>query len=44
MRKLIFYMAVLVGLYIIAVHWGGFSHEIKEGFSGTSSLVKALQG
>lgn len=44
MRKTIYYIAALIGLYLVLVHWGGFSQDLQHAFKGGIGTIQALQG
>jgi hypothetical protein len=43
-RKAIAYMGALIGLYIVAAHGSAMGRVFTSGASGTSQVVKTLQG
>lgn len=44
MRKTIYYIAALIGLYLILINYTGFTADIGEGLKGTTGVITALQG
>lgn len=44
MRNFMKTAAVLIILYLVLIHFTGFSKDVSTLFSGTSSLVKTFQG
>lgn len=43
-KKILFYSAGLIALYLIVVNAAGFSSDVSATSSGSTSLVKAFQG
>lgn len=43
-KKILFYSAGLIALYLIVVNAGGFTSDVNSAATGSSSLVKAFQG
>jgi hypothetical protein len=44
MRNFIKTAAILIILYLVLIHFTGFSKDVATLFSGTGSLVKTFQG
>lgn len=44
MRKVIFYGAVLIGVYLATAYATGFGTDVTNTASGVSTVVKSLQG
>lgn len=44
MRKTIYYIAALIALYLIVVHFAGFSKDLSTGLTGGAGVIKTLQG
>ena len=44
MRKTIYYIAALIALYLILVHFTGFSKDVSTSLSGGTGVITALQG
>jgi len=44
MRKTIYYIAALIALYLVVVHFGGFSKDVGSIATGGSGIIKTLQG
>lgn len=44
MRKGIYYVAALIALYLIVVHFAGFSKDLATATSGGATVIKSLQG
>jgi hypothetical protein len=44
MRKGVYYIFVLIALYLIVVHFAGFSKDVSTSLSGGSGVIKSLQG
>lgn len=44
MRKVIFYGAVLIGVYIAAAYATGFGADVTNTATGTATVIKTLQG
>ena len=44
MKKALFYMAVLIGGYLVLVHYTGAEGDANAAATGSVNLVKALQG
>jgi hypothetical protein len=43
-KKILFYSAGLIGLYLVVVNFTGFSSDVNATATGGSSLVRAFQG
>lgn len=43
-KKILFYSAGLIGLYLVVVNFNGFSSDVNATATGGSSLVKSFQG
>lgn len=43
-KKITFYGAGLIALYLVVVNYTGFSKDVSSSTSGASSVVSALQG
>lgn len=44
MRKTIYYIAALIALYLVVVHFAGFSKDVSTSLAGGSGVIKTLQG
>jgi hypothetical protein len=44
MKKVIFWGAGLIALYLVLVNFTGFSNDVSASASGSTSLIKAFQG
>lgn len=44
MRKTIYYIAALIALYLVLVHFTGFSSDIGASLKGGTGVITALQG
>lgn len=44
MRKTIYYIAALIALYLVLVHFAGFSADVGAGLKGSTGMITALQG
>lgn len=44
MRKTIYYIAALIALYLIVVHFAGFSKDLSTAATGGAGVIKTLQG
>lgn len=44
MRKTIYYVFMLILLYLVLVHWGGFGKDLTAATSLSTGTIKALQG
>lgn len=44
MRKILFYMFVLIAAYLLFVHHTGFSQDVAALSTGTVPIINALQG
>lgn len=43
-KKILFYGAGLIGLYLVVVNFTGFTSDVNATATGSSTLVKAFQG
>lgn len=44
MRNFIKTAAILIALFLVLIHFTGFSKDVSTLFQGTGNLVKAFQG
>lgn len=43
-KKVLFYSAGLIALYLVVVNAAGFSSDVNASATGATSLIKGLQG
>ena len=43
-KKVLFYGAGLIALYLVVVNYTGFSKDVTAGSQGGTSIIKAFQG
>lgn len=44
MKKTIYYIAALIALYLVLIHFTGFSKDVSSSLSGGTGIITALQG
>ncbi len=44
MKKVLFWTAGLIALYLVLVNYTGFTKDVSAGATGSTSLITALQG